>query len=154
LSAFADTSFLCALYRNEEHSALADQLMSRRSEPILVSSLVLLEFRQAARLQAFRFSRDRAHGYLPQEAEKIIRALERNVTAGSISLREVDWSQVHSVAEKLSKQHAIRHGVRLMDLLHVATALFLKTTELLSFDEVQRRVARAEGLQTMPVVPK
>ncbi len=154
MSAFADPSFLCALYRDEEHSVDADRLMSRRSEPVLVSSLVLLEFRQAARLQAFRFSRDGVHGYLPQEAERIIRALEQNVAAGSLTLREVDWSQVQSMAEKLSKQYALRHGARLLDLLHVATALFLKAADFLSFDGVQRKVARSEGLRAMPAKAK
>jgi predicted nucleic acid-binding protein len=37
-----------------------------------------------------------------------------------------------------------------MDILHVATAQQIRSTELLSFDENQRRVAEAEGLAASP----
>jgi predicted nucleic acid-binding protein len=41
-------------------------------------------------------------------------------------------------------------GHRLLDILHVATAKALGAVEFLSFDEKQRRLARAEGLAPRP----
>jgi predicted nucleic acid-binding protein len=40
--------------------------------------------------------------------------------------------------------------VRSLDLLHVATALEIGAMEFLSFDDRQRRTARAEGLNVLP----
>jgi predicted nucleic acid-binding protein len=41
-------------------------------------------------------------------------------------------------------------GHRFLDILHVATARVLGASEFLSFDENQRRLARAEGLAARP----
>jgi predicted nucleic acid-binding protein len=148
LIAFADTSFLCALYREEEgHSAVADALMVKRRTPFFISSLVLLEFRQSARLQAFRFSHHHAQGYPLELAQRMIRMLEQNVAAGAIGVASVDWTQIHAQAEKLSFKHTPVLGVRMVDLIHVATALSLSAREFLSFDEQQKKVARKEGLR-------
>jgi predicted nucleic acid-binding protein len=60
------------------------------------------------------------------------------------------WESVITRAEKLALDHTPRHGARAMDIMHVAFALQLGATELLSFDANQRLVAQAEGLVVAP----
>jgi predicted nucleic acid-binding protein len=56
---FADTSFLCALYREQDNTERADAFMERFDGEIIVSSQVLREFRQSARFQVFRYQSDK-----------------------------------------------------------------------------------------------
>jgi hypothetical protein len=57
---------------------------------------------------------------------------------------------VLSRAELLSRRHTKTGGHRGLNILHVATALHLEASELLSFDKNQRRLARAAGFEVSP----
>jgi predicted nucleic acid-binding protein len=81
----ADTSFLFALYRSQENSQVADGFLQKAREPLHISSLVLLEFRQSARYQAFRFSRDRTQGFSKREAQLMLAVMQENI--GSRAMR-------------------------------------------------------------------
>lgn len=50
-------------------------------------------------------------------------------------------------ARHLSRDYTQLIGIRTADLLHVAIALELKATMLLSFDVQQRKLAEAVGLE-------
>jgi predicted nucleic acid-binding protein len=150
MKAFADTSFLYALYRQQENSRLADTLLARMQQPVHVSSLVLFEFRQSARFQVFRFSKDRAHGFSKREAYQMLNVLQENIASGGVELIPTDWQEVHSVAERLSSQHTVTGGHRALDILHVATALQQKADQLLTFDSNQAVLAQAIGLEVKP----
>jgi predicted nucleic acid-binding protein len=151
LSAFADTSLLCALYRQQDNSTEADRLMQRESEPVLVSSLVLFEFRQSLRLQAFRFSKDRAQGFSKTEANRMLEALQSNIAGGLFLIPSVeDWAQVYSFAEELSSQHTVQGGYRSFDVLHVATAVHLRAGRFITFDKHQAGLAKAASLDVQP----
>ena len=147
---FAETSVLCALYRIQDNSPDADRLVNQKAEPVHVSSFVLFEFRQSARLQAFRFCKDRTQGYSRQEAQRMLDTLQTNIAAGRIVVSPVEWQDVHGIAEKLSAQHTMTGGYRTLDVLHVATALHLKVREFLTFDGNQAELARATGLKVKP----
>jgi predicted nucleic acid-binding protein len=148
--AFADTSFLCALYRVQDNSPVAYKLAGALKEPVTVSSLVLFEFRQSVRLQAFRFSSDRTQGYSPREAARVLDALRANVEAGALFIAPTEWSDVHSLAEELSSRNTMAMGNRSMDTLHVATALHLGAKQFLTFDTKQAALAKAAGLKVKP----
>ena len=151
MNAFADTSVLCALYRAQENSGEADRLMQRESAPVHVSSLVLFEFRQSLRLQAFRFSANRSQGFSKTEAHRMLETLQDNIRAGRFLIPPVeDWARIHSLAEELSAQHTMRAGHRSFDVLHVATALYLESGPFLTFDVRQAALARVAGLRVKP----
>lgn len=147
---FADTSLLCALYREQDNSPDADRVMKQKAEPVHVSSFVLFEFRQSTRFQAFRFSKDRTQGFSRQEALRMLDMLQANITAGRIVVSPVEWQDVHSIAEKLSAQHTMTGGHRALDVLHIATALHLKAREFLTFDGNQTELAKVVGLKVKP----
>ena len=150
MNTFADTSLLCALYRVQDNSPVAYKLAEGIKEPIAVSSLVLFEFRQSVRLQAFRFTKDRTQGYSPREAARVLETLQANLEGGALVVAPADWPEVHSLAEQLSAQHTAAIGNRSLDILHVATALHLGAKQFLTFDAQQAALAKAAGLKVKP----
>lgn len=149
MSAFADTSILCALFREQDNSKQADALvkMYRNQEPIYLSALVIFEFRQSVRLQAFRFSKNRSQGFSKKTADEMLDQLDGNIVNGVFIVAPVDWMDVYSLAERLSVKHTFRNGHRTMDVLHIAAALHLKMKTFLTFDQNQRVLAKKEGLR-------
>ena len=143
---FADTSFLCALYREQDNSERADAFMEWFDGEVVVSSQVLWEFRQSARFQVFRHKRDKTKGFSKLEAERMMGVLAANVKAGGLTLTTVDWPDVHSIAETLSATHTMKGGHRPMDIIHLATAKHLKIGQFLTFDGNQKKLAEHEGL--------
>lgn len=147
---FADTSFLCALYRSQDNTDVADRVVARFNEPLCVSSLVALELRQSARLQVFRFASDRTQGFSKSEADKILRDFDADISSGVVQVVPAEWGDVHSLAERISGRHTMTRGHRTLDVIHVATAIHAKLGVFLTFDENQAILATAEGLEVMP----
>jgi predicted nucleic acid-binding protein len=71
--------------------------------------------------------------------------LAGNVKAGSLTLEQVEWADVHSIAETLSASHTMKGGHRSMDILHLATAKHLSLKHFLTFDGNQKKLAEAQG---------
>ena len=147
MNAFADTSIVCALTRLQDNTPYAHSLVESFKEPIQLSSLVVFEFRQSVRLQAFRFSNDRSQGFSKKVADAMLDQLDQNIINGVFIVPPVDWMDVYSLAERLSLKHTFQGGHRTMDVLHVATALHLKIKKFLSFDTKQAMLAKKEGLK-------
>jgi predicted nucleic acid-binding protein len=129
MNVFADTSFLYALYRPQQNSLVADAFLEKIREPLHVSSLVLFEFRQSARFQVFRFSKDKTQGFSKREANRMLSALDENIAGGAVAVVPVDWMEVHSIAEQLSSRYTATGGHRALDILHLATAIHLKALQ-------------------------
>lgn len=146
----ADTSFLCALYRHQSHSERAIATLEAIGGPIVISSLLAYEFRQAVRFQVFLRSKDAHKGYLETEAMSMLAQFENDLESGMLIEAGVILSDVAAEVERLSERHTMRRGARAFDLLHIATALQWQATVFLSFDGLQREVAAAEGLRVLP----
>lgn len=143
---FTDTSFLWALYREQDQSERADVFMKDDKVEIIVSSQVLWEFRQSVRFQVFRHQNDKTKGFSKSEAGRMMGVLITNVKANSLHLATVEWPDVHSISETLSATYTMKGGHRPMDIIHLATAKHLKIRQFLTFDSNQKRLAEAEGL--------
>jgi predicted nucleic acid-binding protein len=148
--ALPDTSFLCALYVQQDTSPAAAAYFKIMPEALHVSGLLLFEFRQSVRFQVWLHSRDTSKGYPATIAESALCKLQANMDAGAIVPVTADWPDVHRLAEILSKRHTISSGHRALDVLHVATALHLGAKEFLTFDANQRKLALAEKLKAKP----
>lgn len=147
MTAFPDTSFLCALYRSQVNSDEADRYMSSIQGALTVSTLLMLEFRQSVRLQIHLRVGDRTRGIGRREGDLMLRDFQSDILAGVYASAAVDWADVHHRAEALSDKHTALSGHRLIDILHVATAMHLGADEFLTFDLNQRKLAEAEGLK-------
>jgi predicted nucleic acid-binding protein len=143
---FADTSFLCALYREQDNSELADAFMENCEGEVVVSSQVLWEFRQSARFQVYRYQSDKTTGFSRAEAERMIEVLTENVQSGVLTMASVEWPDVHSIAETVSAAHTMKGGHRAMDIIHLSTAKYFGLKHFLTFDGNQKKLAEAEGL--------
>ena len=148
--AFPDTSFLCALYRQQTNSPAAAAHFKRMPEALHCTTLLLYEFRQSLRFQVWLNSQNPSLGFGPRECSQALADLETDLTSGAVLLVPADWADVHRRAEKLSAAHTQTNGFRTMDTLHVATALHLGAAEFLTFDLRQRKLAFSEGLKAKP----
>ena len=146
--AYPDTSLLCALYRTQDNSERAVAYRRAMSEPLHVTRLLLWEFRQSVRFQAFRHSNNRNVGYPLQEAEKMLSDLGDDMRDGLVTMVEIDFINILVTGERISKMRTFAGGHRSFDILHLATAIDLDAKEFLSFDANQNSLAAAEGLQT------
>jgi predicted nucleic acid-binding protein len=148
LIAYPDTSFLCALYRTQDNSDRALFYRKAMSEPLHVTRLLLWEFRQSVRFQAFRHSKNRNVGYPLHEAERMIAKLTEHLETGSVKMVNCDFINLLVTGERISKARTFAGGHRSFDILHVATAIDFDAKEFLSFDANQIALAAAEGLKT------
>jgi predicted nucleic acid-binding protein len=148
--AFPDTSFLCALYVQQNNSPAAAAHFQAMPEVLHVSSLLVYKFRQSVRFQVWLNARNNSKGYPKNIAEAALAKFQANMDAGALVVVTADWPDVHRLAETISTRHTIAGGHRSLDILHVATALHLGAREFLTFDSNQRKLAAAEKLKVKP----
>ncbi len=148
--AFPDTSFLCALYVQQDNSPMAAAHFKAMHEVLHVSSLLLYEFRQSVRFQVWLHLQDPRKGYPQTTAEAALARLQANMDAAAIAVAPADWADIHRLAETISERHTTSGGHRAFDVLHVATALHLGAREFLTFDANQRKLAAAQKLKVRP----
>lgn len=146
MRAFPDTSFLCALYRQQQNSDRALAFMEGRNEPLPISTLLRFEFVHGIRREIFRNANDRQVGLSLSVGTGVLAAFDEDFRLGRLVAVDIDLSRVFERAEVLSAGHATARGYRAFDTLHVATALALGFAEMLTFDAQQRTLAEAEGL--------
>jgi len=110
-------------------------------EPVLVSSLVVLEAANAMHLRVFRKERT------VRQTTESVRAFEADLSAGVLRLMPVPAS-AWDVARRLSAAHSATLGTRALNILQLAIAIVLRADTFLTFDRNQVALAQAEGLQT------
>ena len=148
--AFPDTSFLCALYRQQDNSPAAAVHFKAMREALYVSGLLLYEFRQSVRFQVWLHAQEKSKGYPQADGNRALADLQTDLDTGALVIATADWPDVHRLAETLSKRHTIAGGHRSLNVLHVATAVHLGAGEFLTFDSNQRKLALAEKLTVKP----
>ncbi len=150
MTAYPDTSFLFAFYLKQSNSPAAAAYASTMRESLHATALLLYEFRQALRFQAWRHSANPHEGVALADAQIALNRLEMDIVKGLAVLAPCNYHDVFRLAEELSVRHTIAGGHRSMDILHVATALHLGAREFLTFDTNQRKMAAAEKLKVKP----
>ena len=146
MTAYPDTSFLCALFREQSNSPQATQYWQELAGPLYVTTLLEFEFLQSIRLQVWLHQQDKGKGYGQFEADKMIQQWEHVLADGSFKMAPYEMHDVLRFAGVLSSAHSARGGHRTLDVLHVATAVHLGAKEFLTFDARQKKLAEAAGL--------
>ncbi|HZV34326.1 MAG TPA: type II toxin-antitoxin system VapC family toxin [Verrucomicrobiae bacterium] len=141
MKAYADTSFIVALYLQQQSSVDAAAFMRRHAQALPFTPWHRLEVRNALRLAVF-------HGAIVSHQCRIqLRQIETDLREETLLIHTpVDWVSVLREAEKLGAAHNENLGCRSGDLFHVAAALELKAELFVSLDERQRKMARAAAL--------
>ena len=140
-----DTSCLLKLYVREEYSGLYLDLVRQQATPIFTSVLAETEF-------AFAVSRKEADGsLLPGAATDLAGAFRRSVSDGCIRLVPLHQA-IRESASELARRFLITHTpsltLRTLDGIHLATAISLHATHLLTADRRLAAAAKACGLHT------
>ncbi|MCP5519947.1 MAG: type II toxin-antitoxin system VapC family toxin [Verrucomicrobiales bacterium] len=141
---YADTGFLLSLHLHETTSAAAARVMEKVEEPLPLTWLVSLEFRNALWLGRFR------NWLTEQERAAAAGSFKHDLEEGRLLPAVLDIEVVTREAERLADLFTATVGVRALDLLHVASALVLRCTEFLSFDKRQRAMAARAGMMVQP----
>jgi len=140
LSAYADTSLIVSIYLTDDHSRDADRIVMAHPG-IFCTPLHLAEFAHSIEQNVFR------KRIYARSATRIYLEFERDRQAGiwnEIKLPELTFI----TAADLARSHVGTLGVRTLDTLHVAAALELGAERFFTFDDRQKKLARAAGLKT------
>ncbi len=141
MPAYADTSFLVAVYSPEADSRKALNSMQRLTQPLPFTPLHRHELRTGLRLRVFR-------GEITAEQRKeAFREIDSDLEDRILAPTPIPWTDTFRAAESLGAAHGETLGVRSFDLLHVGLAVVLGATEFLTFDTRQASLARAAGLR-------
>lgn len=115
--------------------------MQRHGEPLPFTPWHRLEVRNALRLAVFHKLIDSPQG------KTQLKQIDVDLHDETLLVHTpVDWVAVLREAEKLGVAYAETFGCRSGDLFHVATAVELGFDAFLTFDERQKKVAKAAGL--------
>ena len=136
-----DTSFLFSLYGRDAHTPRAAATVNHLRQPLTITSLNEYELTNAVQFAVFRKLLTSA------EAKVILAAFEADAQAGRLALDRCNLADVVAQARKLSLAHTAGGGHRSFDTLHVAAAVCVSAKTFLTFDDRQRVLARAAGLQ-------
>ena len=140
MTAYADTGFLCSLYAPDAHTERAAKRMKRQRLPLAWTWLHQLELRNALRLRVFR------REILATQRDASLNMLLADLAGGVLVPASPPLPEMLVEAERLSALHSEALGTRTLDIVHVAAALVLGLTELLTFDGRQAALARAVGV--------
>lgn len=137
---YYDTGILVKLYTAEPESPAVERFVRARGSAISVLDLHVTECMAAFRLKEFRGQ------CTSNEASAAIGALEDDLAARVLALTQLSWADVWSRCQTLVRSHCGSVGARTLDALHVAAALVLHASELVTSNERQAALARACGL--------
>ena len=137
---YVDTSFLVSLYSPDANSAAAARAMQASPADRFLTAFGELELVNALGLRLFRKE------IAAEQAKSSWKDFESDLRDAVFQLRALT-EPVFERARRLSRQTTQRLGTRSADVLHVAAALELGVDRLYSFDERQRKLARAVRLR-------
>lgn len=137
---YAEPSFLMSLYSPDANWDAATRTMEVSRGSCLISTLGEFEVINAFGLRVFRREASAA------QAQSSVIDFENDLRDGIFQIRRLS-DEVFERARQLSRQTTPKLGTRAADLLHVAAALEFGATHLYSFDQRQRKLARAVRLK-------
>ena len=144
MTAYADTGLLLSLYLSETTTMEAIAALRSVPAPLPLTPLGLLELRNGLNLAVYR------ERITAAEHATVWQRVEQQIAAGVFVPTPLPAATLHARARELSDRHTATGGTRTLDIIHVAAALLLNAREFLSFDDRQRRMAKAEGLRVKP----
>ena len=136
---YADTSFLASLYLNDLHSQRAWSAIASRPQ-MWLTALQRAEFTNAVAQHVFR------RVITDLEAQVVNSQFETDRASGF--WHEVELPQnTFELGIDLARRYTPQFGIRTLDILHVACALELKSTQFWTFDDRQAKLAKTVGLK-------
>jgi predicted nucleic acid-binding protein len=144
MTVYFDSSALVAVYVTEAYSARARREL-RRHGRVPWTPLHDLEVRNALRLLHGRRQIDEA------ELHGLLEHVDDDLRRGRLARPAIDLGAAFRRAEELSRKHASKTLARTLDVLHVAALIEIGCETLVSGDERQITLAKAEGLRALDI---
>ncbi len=139
MTIYADSSFLVSIYIPDRHSDEAERRMASNPvvwlTPLHVAEWIHAVEQHVFRRQVSRSEADRVHERFQQQRDSRLWK--------EVALPETAFD----LCARLGQRYGARLGLRTLDTLHVASALELKAGRFWTFDERQKKLARAAGLK-------
>jgi predicted nucleic acid-binding protein len=145
LKAYADSSFIVALYLPQPSSPKTIEFMERYGQALSFTPWHRLEVRNAVRLAVWLKAIDAS------QAKTQLKQIDTDLKEEILLIHTpIDWTNVLRKAEELGAAHNLAIGCRSADLFHVAACLELDCDTFLTFDDKQTAMAKATGLTVKP----
>ena len=144
MTVYFDPSALVAVYVTEAYSARARQEL-RKHGRVPWTPLHDLEVRNALRLLHGRRNIEEA------ELHGLLGHIDDDLQRGRLARPVIDLGAMFRRAEDLSRKHASKTLARTLDVLHVAALIEIGCEMLVSGDERQIALVRAEGLRALDI---
>ena len=144
MTVYFDSSALVAVYVTGAYSARARREL-RKHGRVPWTPLHDLEVRNALRLLHGRRQIDEA------ELHGLLEHVEDDLQRGRLARPVIDLGAAFRRAEGLSRKHASKALARTLDVLHVAALIEIGCETLVSGDERQIALAKAEGLRALDI---
>lgn len=141
---YFDSSALVAVYVTEAYSRRAREEL-RKHVPVPWTPLHDLEVRGALRLLYGREQIDE------EELHGLLAHIDGDLKAGRLARPPLDLEAVFRHAEGLSERHASTTLARTLDILHVAALVEIGCSTLVSGDERQIALAKAERIRVFDI---
>ena len=141
MKVYADSSFIVALYLQQQRSGRVIALLQRYGRALPFTPWHRLEVRNAIRLAVRQRVIDRVL------AKTQLKQLDTDLKEEAVLVHEaIDWIDVLREAENLGAAHNENIGCRSTGLFHVASARELGCDTFFTFDDKQTAMAKAAGL--------
>lgn len=144
MTVYFDSSALVAVYVTEAYSARARREL-RKHGRVPWTLLHDLEVRNALRLLHGRRHIEEA------ELHGLLGHIDDDLQRGRLARPVIDLAAAFRRAEELSRKHASKTLARTLDVLHVAALIEIGCETLVSGDERQITLAKAEGLRALDI---
>ena len=145
MKAYADSSFIVALYVQQQSSPKAIAFMERYGQALPFTPWHRLEVRNALRLTVCQPVMDS----LPAKTQ--FQQIDADLKVEALLVHQaMDWTNVLRAAEKLGANHNETIGCRRADLFYIAAAVQLGGEQFLTFDIKQTALPKAGGLAVKP----
>ncbi|MCD6534465.1 MAG: type II toxin-antitoxin system VapC family toxin [Deltaproteobacteria bacterium] len=142
---YIDTSVIVKLYIKEEHSLAVSNWLKKNNEAIPLTAFHELEFNNAINLKEFRGE------ITADEIRQIITKFDEHKNIGVFYRPQINWTDTFKYAVDLSKKYTGKMGSRSLDILHVASALLIKTDRFFTLDERQSKLAALSGMENIGI---
>jgi predicted nucleic acid-binding protein len=143
---YFDTGVLLKLYTPEPLSKTVQDYVVNRGKALWVTDLHMTELLSALRLKQFRgeATEDQIAGTLG--------AIEEDIRNRTLRHAPVSWTEAWLQGQTLVRTHTASLGTRTLDALHVATALTLHCSNLVTTDRRMAALSAACGLQVTDLI--
>ena len=142
MSCYLDSSVYFSLYVTDSNTPAAISKSRKAARPLLCADFAELEFVNALSLRLFR------RELTTSEVKQVLALFGQDLAAGTFRYAPIPSASFRR-ARDIARQHTPSLGTRSLDILHVASALALGATQIITFDERQAKLASAVGLRVL-----